>query len=168
MMLTRLLAAFEYARQKTKKLCVCVIRVVHMLMGLSLSQSLFQTCMLPAATYPLAFSEHQPSETMCRSSSEAWWASYELLVHHCHFEEVLGQRPRLQIVVIRFADSAKETHWPWPTKLKLKHGKHESLGLQDLINSVTSIYHVDDLLHRRTIDLLILGRDEDGRCPYQL
>ncbi len=31
MVLARLLAAFNYAWQKTKELCVCVVRIVHML-----------------------------------------------------------------------------------------------------------------------------------------
>ncbi len=119
-------------------------------------------------TYPSALSEHQASKTMRCGGSETRWAPQELLVHDCHFQEVLCQRPCFEIVVVCLANSAQEAHRSWPAEFKLKHGKHESLCLEDLVNRVSTIDHVDDLLHGRTIDLLILGSNEDSCCPDQL
>ena len=99
---------------------------------------------------------------MCTSSSVARWTTQEALVHDGDLEEVLGQSSRLEIVIIGFADPPQKAHRTWPSELELQHAKHESLGLEDLIDRIAVVDHVDDFLDRWTVDLLVLGSNEDG------
>ena len=105
---------------------------------------------------------------MSGSSKEARWAAHEALVHDGNFEEVLCKSTGLNVVVVSFADTAQEAHRAWEAKLKLEHAQHVALSLQDLVLRVAVVDHVDDLADRGTVDLLILGSNEDGSSTNKL
>lgn len=111
---------------------------------------------------PVALPEHQAGEAVGTGSEEAGRAADKALVHDGDLEEVLGKGARLNAVVVGLADAAKEAHRTWPAKLEIQHAEHETLRLQDLLDSEASIDHVHDLLNRRTVNLLVLGRHENG------
>ena len=92
----------------------------------------------------------------------------EPLVHDSHLEKVLRQRARLEIIVVRLADPAQETHRSGPAEVKLEHTEHEALRFQNLLGRVAAVDHVLNLLDGRAVDLLVLGRDEDGGCADEL
>lgn len=50
----------------------------------------------------------------------------------------------------------------------MEHAKHEALCLQDLVNRISTVHHVDNFLDRRTVNLFILGGDEDSSRADQL
>ena len=67
---------------------------------------------------------------------EARSAADEALVHDGDFQEILGQSPRLQVVVVRLADAAEEAHGAGPSQLEVQHAQHETLSLENLIHAV--------------------------------
>ena len=95
-------------------------------------------------------------------------AAHEALVHDGDLQEVFGQSAGLQVVVVRLADAAKEAHGPGPPQLKVQHAQHEALGLENLVDAVARIHHVDDLLNRRTVDLFVFGGDEESGGANEL
>jgi len=99
---------------------------------------------------------------------EACGAPDKALVQNGRLQEVLGNSPGLQVVVIGLADSAQETHRARPAKVELEHAKHEPLRLKDLFAFVPTVDHVLDLLYGRAVNLLILGGQEDGGSPDEL
>lgn len=105
---------------------------------------------------------------MSSSRGKAGRGRHKALVHNCELQEILGDSTSLQVVLISLADAAKEAHGARPSEIEVKDGEHEALGLQDFINSVAAIDHVDDLLDGRRSDLFILGSDEDGSSTDQL
>lgn len=105
---------------------------------------------------------------MSASRDVARRRTHEALVHDGDLQEVLGQRARLQIVIIGLADATQEAHRARPAQLKLQHAEHEALRLEDLVDRVATVDHVDDLTHRRAVDLLVLGGHEDGRGADEL
>lgn len=105
---------------------------------------------------------------MSATSDIARWASDKSFIHDGNLQEVLRQCTSLQIIVISLADSTEEAHRTRPSKLELKHAKHVSFSLQDLINRITSINHVYNLLDRWAIDLFVLGSNKDGSGTNQL
>lgn len=54
-------------------------------------------------THPVS-TQHPPRSIHPYSSSHAWFHSEEAVVKEGHFSQELAQGPRLEIVVIRFAD----------------------------------------------------------------
>lgn len=103
---------------------------------------------------------------MSTSCHKAWRTADESLVHDCDLQEVLGQCPSLQIIVIGLANPSQEAHRSGPAKFELQHTKHEPLSFQDLIDCIAAVNHVDDLLHRRTINLFVFRSDENGSSPH--
>src|SRR5882757_6745800 len=101
-------------------------------------------------------------------SGETWRAADETFVHQRHLKEVLGQCSSFQVVIVSFANSAQKAHGTRPTKLELKHSKHEPLCFENFIHCVTSVDHVHNLLHRWTVDFLVFGGNEDGRRTNKL
>lgn len=92
----------------------------------------------------------------------------ETLIHEGHLEEVLGQRPCLQIVVVGLANASQEAHGAGPTEVEVEHGQHKAFSLQDVVNGVPAVYHVDDLLNRGAVNLLVLGGNEKCRGTHEL
>ncbi len=84
---------------------------------------------------------------MSTRSQKARQTADEALVHDGNLKEVLGKRSRLQVIVIRLANSPQEAHWTGPSELELEHAKHEAFGLEDLIDRVAAIDHVNNLLN---------------------
>ena len=121
-----------------------------------------------SGTDPIALFEHHPSETVRPRRCKTWWTADEALVHDRDLEKVLSQRSGLKVVVIGLADPSEEAHGARPSEFELEHAEHEAFGLEDLIHGVAAIDHVDDLLHGWTVDLLVLGRDEDGSGTDEL
>ena len=119
-------------------------------------------------TYPVTLLQHQASKAVSTSSEIAGRAADESLIHDGNLQEILGQSSGLEIIVVGLADTSKKAHWSRPAKLKLEHGEHEAFGLQDLIDRVTTINHVDDLIDGRAVDLLIFRRNEDSSGTDQL
>lgn len=117
---------------------------------------------------PVSLLQHQAGQTVSTGGEEARRTAHEALVHDGNLEKVLGQSASLDAVVISLADTAEEAHRTWPAKLKLQHAEHETLSLQDLLNGEAAIDHVNDLLNRRTVNLLVLGRNKDGCGPDEL
>ena len=105
---------------------------------------------------------------MRSGSCEAGGTADETFIHDRNFEEVFGKRSCLQVIVIRLANAAQETHWAGPSKFELQHGKHKSFRLQDLVDGVAAVDHVHNLLNRRTVDLLVFGGNENGCCSHEL
>lgn len=99
---------------------------------------------------------------------ETWWTANESLIHDGDFEEVFGQCSRLKVVVVGFTDPSEEAHRTGPAELELQHAEHETFGFEDFVDGVTTVNHVDDFLHRRTVDLLVLSGNEDGCRSDQL
>jgi hypothetical protein len=50
----------------------------------------------------------------------------------------------------------------------VQHSKHEPFSLEDLVRAIATIYHIDDLLKRRAVDLLVLGSQQNCSGAYQL
>ena len=67
---------------------------------------------------------------------EARSAADEALVHDGDLQEIFGQGPRLQVIVVRLADAAEEAHGTRPSKLEVQHAQHETLSLENLIHAV--------------------------------
>ena len=67
---------------------------------------------------------------------EARSAADEALVHDGDFQEILGQGPRLQVVVVRLADAAEKAHRARPSEFEVQHAQHETLGLENLLHAV--------------------------------
>lgn len=105
---------------------------------------------------------------MRASGEEAGRRGHKSLVHDGELEKVLGQRTRIQVVVISLADSAQEAHWAGPAELKVEHAKHEALSLENLLGGVAIVNHEDDFIHRRAVDFLVLGCNEQGRRANEL
>ena len=105
---------------------------------------------------------------MSTSGQEAGWTTDKTFVHDGDFEKVLCQRPALEVIVVCLTDSSQKAHRAGPTQLELQHAEHEALGLEDLVNGIAAINHVDDLLNGRAVDLFILGGDEDRGSSYKL
>lgn len=166
MVLLGVLAAFEHQLHQGVELGVGVLRVIHVVGSLAE----ISVCVSNAEeiSYPVPFLQHHPGQTVRASSSEAGWAPQEAFVHDCNLQEVFRQGSSLEVVVVGLADTSQETHWTWPTQLELQHAEHEAFGLEDLIDGVPTIDHVNDLLDRRTIDLFVLGSDEDGSGANEL
>jgi hypothetical protein len=101
-------------------------------------------------------------------SKEASRATNEALVHDGNLQKVLGKRASFKIIVVSFTDSAQEAHGPRPAQLKLEHAQHEPFGFEDLIDRVASIDHINDLLHRWAIDLLVFSSNENSSRAYKL
>jgi hypothetical protein len=99
--------------------------------------------------------QYQPGQAVGASSQEAGRRGDEPLVHNRQFEEVLGKCPRLQVIVVRLAHTPQEAHRPRPPQLEAQHAKHEAFSLEDLIRAVSAIDHVDNLLQRRAVYLLV-------------
>lgn len=97
-------------------------------------------------SYPIAFAKHHPSEAVSTCCDERRWAANKTLIHDRDLEEVLRKRPGLEIVVICFAYPPQEAHRPWPAKLKLQHGEHETLGLENLVCGIASVHHKCNLV----------------------
>ena len=104
------------------------------------------TCQSIRDTYPETFPEHQSGKTMRSSGSVTWYAPDESFIHNGYLKEVFGKRSGLKIVVIGLADAAEEAHWAREAQFEMQHAQHESLCLKDLIDVVTAINHVHDLL----------------------
>lgn len=119
-------------------------------------------------TYPRTLSQHQARKAVGTGGDEARGATDITLVHDGDFQEILSKRTSLQVVVISLADLAQETHRARPSQLKLEHAQHEALSLEDLVHAIPAIHHVDDLLDRRTVDLFVLGSDEDCSGSHKL
>lgn len=105
---------------------------------------------------------------MSSRGGEARRAADKALVHDGYFQEVLSQRARLVVVVVRLAYPAQEAHRARPSQLEPQHAQHEALRLEDLLYSVASIHHIHNFLDGWAVDLLILGRDENRSGPDQL
>ena len=118
--------------------------------------------------YPVTLLQHGTGEAVGTGSNIAGWATDEALIHNSYLQEILRQGSGLQIIIVRLANASKETHRSRPSELKLQHAKHEAFGLQNLIDGVTSIHHVDDLVYGRTIDLFVLGSNEYSGGANQL
>lgn len=97
---------------------------------------------------------------MRTSCKKAWWRSHKSFIHNSEFEKVFGQCAGVQIVVIGFTNSAQEAHWAGPAELKVEHTKHEALSLQNFFRGVAIVNHEDDFVHRRAINFLVLGGNE--------
>lgn len=117
---------------------------------------------------PVALLEHQTSETMSCCGSEAGRTANESLVHDGQLEKVLGQGAGLEVIVVGLADATQEAHRSRPAKLKFQHGQHEALGLENLVDGISAVDHVDNLLHRGAVDLFVLCGNEYGRRSNQL
>lgn len=111
-------------------------------------------------TDPSAFLEHVTSQAVSTSGEEAGRTADETLIHEGDLEKVFGQGPCFEVVVVSFADTTQERHWPGPSELELQHAKHETLSLEDLFDGVATVNHVDNLLDRRAVDLFVFRRDE--------
>lgn len=105
---------------------------------------------------------------MSTCGDETGWTANKALIHDGNFEEVFGQCSCLKIVVVGFTDPPEEAHGTGPAKLELQHAEHEPFGFEDFIDGVTTVNHVDDFLHRRAVDLFVLGCHEDGCRSNQL
>lgn len=105
---------------------------------------------------------------MSASSNIARWASNESLIHNGNLQEILCQGSSLQIIIIGLADASEKAHGSRPAKLELQHAEHEAFGLQNLIDCIASIDHVNNLINRRAVDLLIFRSDKDCSGPDQL
>lgn len=97
---------------------------------------------------------------MRTGGEEAGRAAEKTLVHEGDLEKVFGQSARVEIVVISFADATEERHWTRPPELELQHAKHEPLRLEDFLNRVSAVDHVNNLLDRRAVDLFVFRGDE--------
>ena len=117
---------------------------------------------------PITLVEHHASQAVCASSGETRGAIDKTFVADGNLQEVFGKSPGLKIVVIGLTDTSQETHWPRPAKLKAKHGEHEPFSLENLVHGVTIIDHINNLLDRGAVDLLILGSKEESSCADQL
>lgn len=105
---------------------------------------------------------------MSASGQEARRAADEAFIQDRNFEEILGQRPSLEVIIIRFADAAEEGHWAGPAKLELQHAEHEAFSFENLLDRVAAVNHVDDLLDRRAVDLFVLGGNKQCSRTDQL
>lgn len=119
-------------------------------------------------TYPGSLSKHHSGKAMSTGSDKTRRAAHEALIHDGNLQEVLGERSSFQIIVVRLAHFTQEAHRTRPSEFKLQHAQHEAFGLEDLIGSVASVDHVDDLAHGGAVDLLIFGSDEDRRRADEL
>lgn len=105
---------------------------------------------------------------MSTGGEEAWRAGDKAFIHDGDLEEILGQSTGLQVVVISLADASEEAHRPGPAELKLKHGEHEALCLENLLCAVSSVDHVHDFVNRWAVDLFVLGSNEQRSSANQL
>jgi len=99
---------------------------------------------------------------------EAGRTADETLIHEGDLEEVFRQGSCLEVVVVSFADTTQERHWPRPSELELQHAKHETLSLEDLFDGVATVDHVNNLLNRRAVYFFVLRRDEQSSGTDQL
>lgn len=119
-------------------------------------------------TYPVSLVEHLTGQAVSSGSGKAGRGGHKALVHDGELEEVLGDSTSLQVVLISLADAAKKAHRARPSEIEVEDGEHEALGLQNFVNGVAAIDHVDNLLDGRRSDLFILGSDKDGSSTDQL
>lgn len=105
---------------------------------------------------------------MSTSSDVAGRACNKALIHESYLKEILGEGTRLQIIVIRLANPSQETHGSRPAQLKVKHTKHEPLGLKNFVDRVATVNHVYYLLNRGTIDLFVFSCNKDSGCADKL
>lgn len=92
----------------------------------------------------------------------------ELVVHHDDLQDVLGEGANLDVVVVRLGDAAKEGHWARELHVPLEMLEHELLSLDNLISIVSLIHHVDHLGNSWGVDLLKLGRKQEGSGADEL
>lgn len=150
MVLLRLLAAFDQGSKQVPDLRIGIVGVVDV------SRS------------PLALVEHQASQAVRTSGSEARVAANEAFVANGNLQEVFGKSPGFEIIVVGLADTSEEAHRSRPAKAVSKDTEHEALGLEDLFLGVAVVDHVNNLLDGRAVDLFILGSKEESSGANQL
>lgn len=77
-----------------------------------------------------------------------------------YLHKVLGQGPRLNVIVIRLGATPQKVERVGKLQVELEHGEHVPFGLDDLVVGVSSVGNVDDLVDGRHVDLLVLGGDQ--------
>jgi hypothetical protein len=87
-------------------------------------------------TYPIPLAQEQTGDAVRPGREEARRGAHEALVHDGDLEEILGQGPRLKVVVVRLADATEEAHGTGPPQLEVQHAQHETLSLEDFIHTV--------------------------------
>lgn len=76
--------------------------------------------------------------------------------------EVLCHRPRLDVVVVGLGDPPEEVDRVGVAEVELEGLQEVPLRSEDLVVSVPSVGHVEEVLNRGTDDFFVLGSDEEG------
>lgn len=83
-------------------------------------------------------------------------------------DEEFANGSSLNVVPIRFADSSEEVQWVGVGHVKADSVEHVSLRLDDLLDAVTAVGHVQEVGDRGADDLFVLCRDEQCRQANKL
>lgn len=78
-----------------------------------------------------------------------------------HFHQILGQRPRLDIVSLGLGHPPQKVHRVGVAQVKFERGQDVFLGREDLFIRVTPIGHEQEVGDGRADDLFVLGGDEE-------
>jgi len=72
----------------------------------------------------------------------------------------LAQSPALDVVAVRFGDTAKEVERVGVRQVEGQGAEHVPFGLDNLFDTITAIGHVKEVRDGGANDLLVLCRDE--------
>lgn len=119
-------------------------------------------------THPALLAEDLASEPAGAGGDEARRRRHEAVVDDRDLHEVLGHGARVDVVAVGLGDAAQEVDRVRVRQVEADDAEDVALGLEDLVVRVAAVRHVEEVLDRGAHDLLVLGRDEEGRDADEL